>query len=148
MMEAAQGFEADYRSQAARVLHIVRGGSTEHVLAAIRTGLPASTLFEMMDRYRIPEASIGRVMSVSRSTLARRKKLGRLTEFESDRLVRIAGLYAMAEDILGSRDAASRWMQESNRSLGGETPLDYAETEVGAREVEDLLGRISHGIAA
>jgi putative toxin-antitoxin system antitoxin component (TIGR02293 family) len=54
----------------------------------------------------------------------------------------------MAEDILGSRDAASRWMQESNRSLGGETPLDYAETEVGAREVEDLLGRISHGIAA
>jgi len=30
--------------------------------------------------------------------------------------------------------------------LGGETPLEYAETEVGAREVEDLLGRIEYGV--
>jgi uncharacterized protein (DUF2384 family) len=25
-------------------------------------------------------------------------------------------------------------------------PLDYAETEIGAREVEDLLGRIEYGV--
>jgi uncharacterized protein (DUF2384 family) len=30
--------------------------------------------------------------------------------------------------------------------LGGAVPLEYAETEVGAREVENLLGRIEHGV--
>jgi uncharacterized protein (DUF2384 family) len=30
--------------------------------------------------------------------------------------------------------------------LGGAVPLAYAETELGAREVEDLLGRIEYGV--
>jgi uncharacterized protein (DUF2384 family) len=32
--------------------------------------------------------------------------------------------------------------------LAGERPLDLLDTDEGAREVETLLGRISHGIAA
>jgi uncharacterized protein (DUF2384 family) len=28
----------------------------------------------------------------------------------------------------------------------GECPLDFADTEIGAREVEVLLGRIEHGV--
>jgi len=30
--------------------------------------------------------------------------------------------------------------------LGGERPLDQLDTDVGAREVEDILGRIAYGI--
>ena len=32
------------------------------------------------------------------------------------------------------------------RALGGATPLGFARTEPGVREVEDLLGRIEYGI--
>jgi putative toxin-antitoxin system antitoxin component (TIGR02293 family) len=67
---------------------------------------------------------------------------------ESDRLARIARLYAMAEDVLGTPEEAQRWMRTQNRALDGVRPLDAIETEIGAREVEDLLGRIRQGIFA
>jgi uncharacterized protein (DUF2384 family) len=47
---------------------------------------------------------------------------------------------------LGSVDAAKGWMKTPNKSLAGQTPLEYRDTEPGARDVEDLLGRIGHGV--
>jgi uncharacterized protein (DUF2384 family) len=39
-------------------------------------------------------------------------------------------------------------MATPNRSLGGVSPAGFAVLETGGREVEDLLGRIAHGVAA
>jgi putative toxin-antitoxin system antitoxin component (TIGR02293 family) len=58
----------------------------------------------------------------------------------------VARLYTMAEDVLGSRAEAQRWMKTPNRALDGARPLDDLESEIAAREVEDLLGRIRYGI--
>ena len=46
----------------------------------------------------------------------------------------------------GDIAAARKWLQMPQRGLGGETPLDFASTEVGAREVENLIGRLEHGV--
>jgi len=32
------------------------------------------------------------------------------------------------------------------KGLGGKTPLEFADTETGAREVENMLGRIEDGV--
>lgn len=65
---------------------------------------------------------------------------------ESDRLARVARLYATAEDVLGAREVAQEWMETPNRALDGARPLDELETDISAREVEDLLGRIRYGV--
>jgi putative toxin-antitoxin system antitoxin component (TIGR02293 family) len=65
---------------------------------------------------------------------------------KSDRLARIARLYALAEGVFGSRAEAQRWMETPNRALDGVRPLDELETDVAPREVEDLLGRVQYGI--
>ncbi len=44
-----------------------------------------------------------------------------------------------AEDVLDSKEAAREWLRSPARALGGESPLDYIDTEVGAREVEKGL---------
>ena len=48
--------------------------------------------------------------------------------------------------VMESVENGRRWLNSPQVGLGGATPLEYAETEVGAREVEDLLGRIEHGV--
>src|SRR5208282_5115442 len=73
---------------------------------------------------------------------------GRLTAEQSDRLIRAARLLANAEETFGSTEKAGLWLRRPTRALGGERPLDLLDTEEGAREVETLLGRINHGIAA
>ena len=43
---------------------------------------------------------------------------------------------------------AAAWFGEPLSVLGGQTPLDLCATEAGAREVEQTLGRIEHGVFA
>jgi len=51
-----------------------------------------------------------------------------------------------AVEVMESEETARQWLTSPQFGLGGAAPLDYAETEVGAREVEDLLGRIEYGV--
>ena len=103
----------------------------------------------MAHRYDLTDVVLADLLAISLSTLKRRRAAnGRLTADESDRFVRVLGLYAMAEDVMGSPALAFEWMSCANRSLGHESPNAYARMDAGAREVEDLLGRIAHGVAA
>ena len=65
----------------------------------------------------------------------------------SDRLLRFARLFRLAVELHdGDEEAARDWLRKPARALDGETPLDRADTEAGAREVENLIGRLEHGV--
>jgi len=88
---------------------------------------------------------------VSKATLARRYRSAnrRLSRQESDCLARLARLWAFATDVWGSEAEARRFLNEPHPLLGGRVPRDVAtETEIGARAVEELLGRLKYGSAA
>jgi putative toxin-antitoxin system antitoxin component (TIGR02293 family) len=59
---------------------------------------------------------------------------------------RVARVTVRAEEALGDRAKAERWMRAPNRALGGARPLDLLESDGGMREVERVLGRIEHGV--
>lgn len=146
-------FDADYRVHAETLIGTHATSEPEYsidrLLARIRAGIEVSLVVDMADRYDMTDALLADLLAISPSTLKRRRAANaRLTADESDRFVRVAGLYAMAEDVLGSPASASEWMSRANRSLGHESPNAYARVDVGTREVEDLLGRIAHGVAA
>jgi putative toxin-antitoxin system antitoxin component (TIGR02293 family) len=46
----------------------------------------------------------------------------------------------------GDRNATSKWMLSPLPALGGKTPMDAAKTSLGVRQVEDLIGRLEHGV--
>lgn len=93
----------------------------------------------------IPELALH--VGIPLRTLARRKSAGKLSMEESERVVRLAGLYEKAADLFGGDVAGARqWMSQPKKALGGESPLEYAGTEIGAREVENLIGRLEHGV--
>jgi putative toxin-antitoxin system antitoxin component (TIGR02293 family) len=67
---------------------------------------------------------------------------------ESDRLLRLARIQALAEDVFGDVVKANRWLRERLGLLGGKAPLELAQTDVGARVVERILAKIDWGAAA
>lgn len=113
----------------------------------IRRGLPVGAVQFVLDSGRLTLGEIDQIV-LPRKTLANRRKLGNLTPEQSDRLVRVARVLAAAEETFGSQEKAGAWLRRPTRALAGETPLDLLDTEEGAREVETLLGRIGHEIAA
>ena len=46
----------------------------------------------------------------------------------------------------GNEEEAERWLNRPARSLGGVSPLQHARTEQGVRDVEQLIGRLEHGV--
>jgi putative toxin-antitoxin system antitoxin component (TIGR02293 family) len=53
---------------------------------------------------------------------------------------------ARAEEVLGSRERAGAWLRGPVRALGEARPLELLDTDLGAQQVEQVLGRIEHGV--
>lgn len=91
-----------------------------------------------IERYVIPARTL-------RHRKARREPL---TLEESDRLVRLTRIQALAEDVFGAPEKANRWLRQGLGVLGGKPPLDVARSEAGARVIEQILAKIDWGAAA
>lgn len=121
--------------------------SPQDLIRLIRQGLPTAAVDALLAQGYLKLAELDRVV-MPRKTLYHRRKLGSLTPEQSDRLLRVVRILALAEDTFGNRDKAAIWLRRPNQALAGEPPLERLDTEAGTRQVETLLGRIAHGIAA
>jgi putative toxin-antitoxin system antitoxin component (TIGR02293 family) len=125
----------------------IRSDSREKILSRIKKGLKYSAISQLEEALHTSQKEIAQVLSIPPSTLQRRKKEGQLQTDESDRVVRIARLKDAAVAMMqGDDDAAVDWLHTPLDILGGESPLERASTELGARDVEDLIGRLRHGV--
>ena len=120
--------------------------STPELIKVLQVGLPVSELNDLQATLGVPIEKLVPMLGISKATFHRRKAEGKLDSAESDRVVRFARLMGKAVEVLESEENARQWMTSPQFGLGGAVPLEYAETEVGAREVEDLLGRIDYGV--
>ncbi len=112
---------------------------------AIRAGFPQPVLQQVLDGSGLTLVEMAEALDLSPRSLQRRKSQGRLAPLESDRLYRLARIVALAKKYIGSSEDAVLWLKKPNRALGGEAPLALIDTEVGARAIENVLGRIAYG---
>jgi putative toxin-antitoxin system antitoxin component (TIGR02293 family) len=112
----------------------------------LKQGISFDELEQLRRSLDLPLERLVPMLGISKATLHRRKLSGRLDGAESDRVVRFARLLGKAIEVLESPESARAWLGSPQIGLGGEVPLEFAETELGAREVEDLLGRIEEGV--
>lgn len=120
-------------------------GAEFALVGAVREGLPLSALDRLIADGAITEAEI-EAHFIPRRTLYARRQKGTLSREQSDLIVRLARVQAMAEEVFGRREDAHAWLRERNGALEGQTPLALLDTEEGGRLVEAILGRIAHGI--
>ena len=113
----------------------------------VRKGLPAISLVALAEKLDVGQTVLSQKLGIPQRTLTRRlSHRSRLTAAESDRTVRLARVYASAVEMIGDSENAVEWLRTPNRALGGERPLNQLDTDVGTREVEDVLGRIAYGV--
>lgn len=121
-------------------------GSTRALLRGVESGLPYGSLDALTARFGLSRAEVASALRLPPRTLARRKRERKLRPDESDRLVRLARVTADAARVLGDDEKAGTWLRRPNTALGGATPLELLRSDLGARQVEDVLGRIEFGV--
>jgi len=119
--------------------------SDQDMREAIREGFPPAVVEELMRASGLTLKELASALDLSPRSLQRRRRSGRLARYESDRLYRLARIVAIANESLGDHERAMRWLKRPNRALGGLAPVTAIDTELGARQVENILGRIAYG---
>jgi len=114
----------------------------------IKRGLPYRSFESVRERLQLSVSEAVSVLHMPARTLARRRQTRTLDADESDRLYRIARVAAQAFAVFGAEDKAATWLRRPNRALNGELPINLLDTDVGARQIEDILGRIEHGVVS
>ena len=113
----------------------------------VEDGLPVESLARVVDRVSEPGAAAElRYRIVPKATLHRRRRL--LSLEESERLERLARITALAEDTWEDEEQAHEFLRSAQPQLGNVRPLDLVRSELGARQVEDLLMKLEYGLPA
>jgi len=114
----------------------------------ITAGLSVRALLRVKDALNLSDVEFGDLLGVSAKTISRLRDKRRMTAAVGDRLYRLARIYRFASHVLEDTDNARNWLQTPQPGLGNVRPVELLKTEAGAREVEDLLGRIEYGVVA
>ncbi len=109
---------------------------------AVREGLPMSALDRLIADGIVTEQEV-EAHFIPRRTLYARRQKGTLSREQSDLVVRLARIQAMANDVFGNRRKAHGWLRDKNGALASQTPLSLLDTEEGGRLVEAVIGRIA-----
>ena len=126
------------RAQSAATVH--------QQLHRIQAGLKFRAVENLQKALDLPMEKIAMALGISRATLHRRRLQGRLDQAESERVVRYELLLKKAAEVFGNKEDARRWLTHPQPGLGNTAPIQFATTELGAREVENLLGRIEYSV--
>jgi putative toxin-antitoxin system antitoxin component (TIGR02293 family) len=113
----------------------------------VESGFSFAAFTRLQKAIEITANQLAELISITSRTLTRRKNKGRLRPDESERLLRVSRIFDLSLDLFeDDKKAAHSWLFSSNEALRGKTPLELSKTEVGAREVENLIHRLEHGV--
>ena len=118
----------------------------QYLVPIIRKGLPASSFDQLARALGITKGVLAEKLRIAKRTLAR-KESGHLalSADESEKVMRVARIRNLATSVFVSDEGISQWLMKPDAALSNRPPLDFLDTELGAREVEDLIQSIAHG---
>lgn len=113
----------------------------------VEEGLPVMEVVEFGREAGFSNDELARLINIPTRTYARRiADKSRLKVAEGERAARLMRLFNRAKEVFGTDENTRGWFSAKILALGWKTPLEYAQTEPGAREVENIIGRIEDGI--
>jgi putative toxin-antitoxin system antitoxin component (TIGR02293 family) len=127
----------------------IRYDDNLHVVDVLKRGIPARALASLAEALKLTMPTLAAAVLIPQRTLERRLAVNSILKTdEAERALRLARLFAKAKDVFEDGNEAAAWFAEPLSVLDGKTPLELCATEAGAREVEQTLGRIEHGVFA
>jgi len=114
----------------------------------IAQGVPLRALEDFSIYSGLQLKDLLEVVIPARTLKHRRQRKEPLNLDESDRLARVARLYELALKVFGDADKARRWLSKPKERFRERSPVEMMRTELGGRQIEEMLYQIDEGMFA
>ena len=111
----------------------------------VEKGLPPESL-ALLKMRGLTFTEVSEIVIAPRTLKHRRARGENLSHEETDRLVRVARIVSLADDIFADHSKAMLWLRTEDDRIGGRRPLSMLQTEAGGRVIENLLWQIDEGV--
>src|ERR1700741_865093 len=117
------------------------------LIALSNEGISKASLDALTDHLGISKKAFSEnILDTSVKTLERKKSTDKLDKRTSSHIIEIAKVVEHAFDVFEDEDNVKQWLNSPNRALGGIKPIDLFYIPTGLGMVDDVLGRIEHGV--
>lgn len=110
-----------------------------------RKGISMKVLKKIQEFTSLSSKEIAQILPVSERQLVRYSKDHILRKDISAHLIQIVKLFDKGYDVF-SEDKFQRWIRSAIIVLNDKRPIDFMDTPIGINMLEDILGRIEHGV--
>lgn len=117
--------------------------------ALVENQVSYAALFYLTEHTKsLREGELATVLGVSTRTLQRQKDNPQrsLPPDLGSKVWEFTEILAKAEEVLGGREEAERWLKQESMGLNRKRPIDLLRTSQGAELVEQLLDRMMYGV--
>jgi putative toxin-antitoxin system antitoxin component (TIGR02293 family) len=146
--KTSQGHVALVEEEALLVPEFIPGKfDTFSILKVLQAGLSWSRVSRFRSESGFSAQQVAEFLGLPERTFARRRSSGAFLRDESERMLRLMEIHAAALQLFGGDANATRdWLTAPVRGLNHARPIDFAQSDYGAREVRNLIGRLEHGV--
>ncbi|WP_205510136.1 type II RES/Xre toxin-antitoxin system antitoxin [Longitalea arenae] len=120
--------------------------TSQYKIGIIRNGITKKQLEAIKSETDLDYHTLSTLLSVSRTTLIKKKGDDRFDQPTSERIMLLAELLSYGRDVLESKERFNAWIKMPSLTLGGKAPLELLDTLYGIEEVKKELGRIEYGV--
>jgi len=120
--------------------------SEADILSLVRSGVTNTVYTRVAQRLQLPKDAIGAEATIRN----RLKSHSRLNADETERLLMIGRVYAMARNLFGSDEKAIAWLHKPARYLRDSNPIapiELATRDAGVRLLEEKILRTAQGMS-
>lgn len=117
------------------------------VIDKSREGVPRGEVDRVANLVSLTDKEMARILNMSERNLHRLRSEDRLARDASERLLLLTNLLGHALDVFdGDAETVADWLRTPIRELNHQPPLYLLDIATGFGLVDDVLGRIEHGI--
>lgn len=120
--------------------------TSQYKIGIVKNGITKKQLEAIKSETEFDYHTLSTLLSVSRTTLIKKKGEEKFDQPTSERIMLLAELLSYGREVLESKERFNAWIKMPSLTLGGKAPLELLDTLYGIEEVKKELGRIEYGV--
>ncbi len=128
------------------VLDNISRWSNSEKIDIVHSGISKQQFLDFKKGTALDYDDLARILGVTRATLHNKSEDGRFSTGVSEKVLRLAAIFAYGREVFGTNERFSQWLQSDIIALGAHKPIELLDTGFGMDEVLAIIGRIDYGV--